>query len=365
MRQRLTWKDLARQASAAPAVPNEGPASPAYKPDPEANAYKNGDTSAWAEDPHPGPYENSAHPATPDEGPASPAYKAAALEAKAEKCIRIATAMLGKGASYSDVEEQALALMDLSDRAIEASLLRLGGEEDEEEDEIEVEDEDEIEVEDEDEEESKKKAFLSLTSRIARLERILVRLAAEEEHEESKKEEHEESKKEEHEESKKEASSTKESYSDEEALLEQMLAEEGMSDSEEAMLEQMLAEEGMDQNDPEHFYSEGMEHESMEHESMEYMEEPMDEMGLVDMEMGEDEMMILAQLYGRSASEKKEEESQESEESKKKTARLRPQPKRASNGATRLGGPVAKAASDEIGELAKLWESAPDVSKHF
>jgi hypothetical protein len=50
------------------------------------------------------------------------------------------------------------------------------------------------------------------------------------------------------------------------------------------------------------------------------------------------------------------------EESKK--AALRPQPKKASKGAKTLGG-VSKAASSEVGDLSKLWESAPDVSRFF
>ena len=39
-------------------------------------------------------------------------------------------------------------------------------------------------------------------------------------------------------------------------------------------------------------------------------------------------------------------------------------PKKASTGATRLGG-VSKAASSEVNDLSKLWESAPDVSKFY
>ena len=139
-RQRLTWQQRGgadRRASAHPAYPDEGPASPAYKPDPEADAYENGDTSSWAEDPHPGPYPNSAHPAYPDEGPASPAYKAAslerALEKKAARCLRLASALMGPGAPQMAVEDQALSLMDLSDRAINASLARLAGDEPSEE----------------------------------------------------------------------------------------------------------------------------------------------------------------------------------------------------------------------------------------
>ena len=64
-RRRLTWTD--RKASAAPAMPGyqEPSIHPAAYPDPEADAYENGDTSAWAEDPHPGPYTNPMHPALP------------------------------------------------------------------------------------------------------------------------------------------------------------------------------------------------------------------------------------------------------------------------------------------------------------
>lgn len=145
MRERLTWKRGGalnappRRASAHPAYPDEGAASPAYQPDPEADAYENGDTSAWAEDPNPGPYPQSAHPAYPDEGPASPAYiakqgsVALALERKAAKCVRLASAMLGPTASQHEVESQAFAFMDMSERALQASLSRLAQQDEEEE----------------------------------------------------------------------------------------------------------------------------------------------------------------------------------------------------------------------------------------
>ena len=130
MRQRMTWS---RKASAHPAYPDEGAASPAYPgADPGEHDYENGNTSSWAEDPTKGPYKQSAHPAYPDEGPASPAYKQAALERKAAKCIRIASAMLGKRASTRAIEDQALVFMDLDNRAIQASLARLAGEDVEE-----------------------------------------------------------------------------------------------------------------------------------------------------------------------------------------------------------------------------------------
>ena len=143
-RRRLTWNG--RNASAPPAMPGyqEPSIHPAAYPDPEADAYENGDTSAWAEDPHPGPYTNPMHPALPGtEAPmghpaTDPAHYfpagvskqasrqiRAAMEAKAARCIRIAQSMLGRKASVSAIEDQALDLMNLTERQIQAALSRL------------------------------------------------------------------------------------------------------------------------------------------------------------------------------------------------------------------------------------------------
>jgi len=114
-RRRLTQTD--RKASAPPATPGyqEPSNHPAAYPDPAADAYENGDTESWAEDPHPGPYPNPApppadpgmqepqgHPATDPAhyfpggvGKQASRQIRAAMEAKAARCIRIATAMLG------------------------------------------------------------------------------------------------------------------------------------------------------------------------------------------------------------------------------------------------------------------------------
>lgn len=166
MRERLTWKRggatnaPARRASAHPAYPDEGAASPAYQPDPEADAYENGDPSSWAEDPHPGPYPQSAHPAYPDEGPASPAYiakqgsVALALERKAAKCVRLASAILGPTASQHELEHQAFAFMDMSERALQASLSRLAQQDDGDDAEADA------EAEEQQEQQAKKKAAL-------------------------------------------------------------------------------------------------------------------------------------------------------------------------------------------------------------
>lgn len=146
-RRRLTWNG--RTASAPPAMPGyqEPSIHPAAYPDPEADAYENGDTSSWAEDPHPGPYPNSFHPALPgtEEPMGHPATDPAhyfpagvtkqasrqlraAMEAKAARCIRLATAMLGKKASVSAIEDQALDLMNLTERQIAAALKRVSSE---------------------------------------------------------------------------------------------------------------------------------------------------------------------------------------------------------------------------------------------
>ena len=346
-RQRLTWAGEARRASAAPATPNEGPASPAHQPDPEATKYENGDTSSWAEDVHPGPYPQSAHPATPDEGPASPAYKAAALERKAAKCIRIATAMLGDAegdaAKVAAIEDQALVLMDLNDASIKASLSRLGMDDEEEE---------------EEEEDASKKAsdrFAGLESRMARMERILIRLAGEEEEEveeeveeAAKKAAEEEEVEEEVEEAAKKASDD-DVDEDEEAASKAACGDMPMD--EEAMLNAMLEEEGM-----------------MDMGEAEMAPMSADPMGMGEMAMDADEQMILASIFNKNADDDAEEEveevEEEDEETSKKAAERRPQPKKASAGARKLGG-VSKEAGSDVEELSQLWESAPDVSHLF
>ena len=420
MRTRMTWNTSGvrqRRASEHPAYPDEGPASPAYQPEPGADAYDIGGPSEFAEDPHPGPYTNTEHPATPDEGPASPAYKAAALERKAAKCIRIATAMLGDGASVAAVEDQALALMDLDDRAIKASLSRLAGEDEEEMEEDEESkkkasltdriahlegllnkkaesedpgDDDDDDDDDDEDEESKKKA--SLTDRIARIERVLIRLAGEDEDED---EDEEMAKKAggmwSGEEAMLDAMFAEEGmfdkHSDDDAMLDTMLAEEGMShmgddemmDDDDAMLDTMLAEEGMSHMGDDEMMDD---HEMMveDHEAMlddgemvddgEMMNDPM---GVMEVES--DEMMVLANLFSdKAAADEKEEKAEEKaaetvqeevEHAAEKKAALRPQPKKASTGAARLGGVSKEAGSSEVNDLSKLWESAPDVSKFF
>lgn len=147
-RRRMTWNE--RKASAPPATPGylEGTEHPAYgQEDPDADQYMNGDPSSWAEDPTVGPYPNPAPPATPGTespqghpatdpkhyfpagaGKSASRNLRAAMEHKASKCIRIATRMLGRKASVDAIEDQALDLMNLSDRQIQAMLTRIAEE---------------------------------------------------------------------------------------------------------------------------------------------------------------------------------------------------------------------------------------------
>jgi len=502
MRERLTWKRGGalnappRRASAHPAYPDEGAASPAYQPDPEADAYENGNPSAWAEDPNPGPYPQSAHPSYPDEGPASPAYiakqgsVALALERKAAKCVRLASAMLGPTASQHEVESQAFAFMDMSERALQASLSRLAQQDEEEqqdaeeqqaeeqakkaalrrraqqakkdaeeqqaeeqqaeeqqevkggkkaalakaaylrrlaqqiEEEVEeeVEDDDSDEDEDEAQQEKGAKKASVLDARLARIERLLTagvpgmfmqhNMAQQKSPEEAMFE-----------------AMQDEAMQDEAQSLEEMLLEEMQDEAQqapkpfgmmaeqlamqgdnagpmvesmrhnmaqqapiEAQLAEMLQEEGMagvlgaeyadeaeamlvDPSGDDYIGADGM----LVDPSGDNYDDGMvaDPMGLMG-DGGNEDDAILASLFGGEAMKyakkgqqghadaEAQEEEQEADEPKKgqqKAAALRPQPRKASTGATRLGGITKEAA--EVGDLSKLWESAPDVSKYF
>ena len=149
-------------------------------------------------------------------------------------------------------------------------------------------------------------------------------------------------------------------------LLEEMLNEEAAHAKMSESHDEAMGDDHAEAMGDDHAEAMGDDHEMMA-----------DPMGVMDVES--DEMMVLAKLFNdRAAADEKEEEAEEKaaetiqeeveekaedkEESKK--ASLRPQPKRASTGATRLGG-VSKEAASEVNDLSKLWESAPDVSKFF
>ncbi len=144
-RERTTWT-ADRKASAAPATPGYGTEDqghPAHKPDPAYEAYKNGDPSAWAEDPTPPPYLQGNPPADPGydvEDQDHPAHMnpprvpkeatmslKAMVERKATKAIKVARLVLGCGADQDLVEETAVDLMDLPDDSLNSMYARFGG----------------------------------------------------------------------------------------------------------------------------------------------------------------------------------------------------------------------------------------------
>ena len=143
-RKRLTWAADNRKASAPPATPGYGTEDqdhPAHQADPPYEEYKKGDPDAWAETPNPPPYPEGNPPALPGydgEDQDHPAHepnprvpKEASLKAMVQKkagiCVRVARAMLGPKAPTAAVEDQALDLMDMPERELQATMKRLGG----------------------------------------------------------------------------------------------------------------------------------------------------------------------------------------------------------------------------------------------
>lgn len=143
MRERLTWQNNGRKASAPPATPGYGTADqdhPAHKNDPDMHEYENGDTSSWKEDPKMGPYPQGNPPSTPGydtedqdhpahkELPRVPKEARMAAMRKAAKCARIVEAC-GCG-DEDEMENQALTLMDLPETQLDTTidtLDRIGG----------------------------------------------------------------------------------------------------------------------------------------------------------------------------------------------------------------------------------------------
>lgn len=244
-RQRLTWDKGAatpdKEASPPPQIPandrTEKSEHPAAQPDPDYAKYKEGDPSAWAEDIHPGPYDTAAAPATPgyrepaDHPAAKPGKPMSAsdqseeeirrtTELKAAKCIRVATIMLGDPAEgvaeeqhVAAIEAQALDLMDLPEDQLRSTLERLGMA---------------------DEEEADKEASMDITARLDRLESGLERIAEKigiagnlfGQMDEPYMEE-----------------DLLETPTEEDAMLEDMLAQDEPVVEEDAMLEEMLAQD--------------------------------------------------------------------------------------------------------------------------
>ena len=340
-RRRLTWNKKATSA-----LPDEGYDHPAFIGQQPAEKYlldndgdgEAGTPSDFAEDVHQGPYENGAEPALPHEEwdhPASMKQAArdirASVERKAAKCIRIAQATLGKNASVSDIENQALSFMDMSDQQLDSTLSRLSMHHDE------------------------PMMGTMYADEDSDLEEMMAEFLAEDHEGE-----------------------------DEEA--EAMLAEMLMSSDEDIEAEEMLAEMLADQNDPEHFMAEEeMAMESMmaqdeeaEHHMAEndhgVMMSEMDHMGLMggDELDAEDEDLLASIFGGKFAADEEEKEEEEVEEekeeekesSKKASYKLKPRARKASQGVQSVGN-VSKTAKNEMDDLSKLWQSAPDISDMF
>jgi hypothetical protein len=339
-RRRLTWK----KADNAPALPNEGydhPADQGQQPvekyfiDNDGNGVGS-EPSDFAEDVHQPPYNKGLEPAIPHEGHDHPAMKQAArdirasVERKASKCIRIAQATLGKTASIEDIEDQALAFMNMADEDVEATLDRMS----------------EMEAYQMAEEPTATSMFAEEDEE---LEGMMAEFMAGMEADNHEGEQW---------------------AGEEEAMLAEMLAEEEMGSDDleaEEMLSQMLAEDEAAEMMP-------MAEEAEEEMADELMlaEEGLDAMGLDDGTMADDE--LLAGLFaGKFAGEEEAEEEEaeeeveaeeEEKESSKKASRLRPRARKASKGVQTLGN-VSKTASSEMNELSKLWETAPNITDLF
>lgn len=431
-RERMTWgksasgptlpvEEAKKRASAHPATPDEGITHPAGYKDPEANAYENGDTSSWAEDPKGPPYRTSPAPAVPvDDGgykhpatqPGAPQKNAshdlrARVEQKAALCIRIAQHLLGKEASVDMVEDQALDFMDISDGRIASTLRRIEAATEDPETLLrrmtaEEEGSPEDKKEDAEEDKGKKAAddrmaevITALSGIRAEMERMKQGWGARAE------------------DPKPEAPKSADD------MLADMMKEEaakgaapmyGGEDKEaEEMLAKMLAEE---QAPPADVKPEAKTLSQFMDEDISLDPILDDPMGLDPAAMPMDDEALLSSLFAsrnaaddeeekdedkkagkkakkaeddeEEADAKEEEEVEEKDKeveeeevdgkegAKKKAsagqvvAQLRPQPKKASSGARTVGTQVrTAAASGDVSELAKLWDSAPDVSKVF
>lgn len=128
MARRIRMTQRRRRASAAPALPEDqlSRRHPAAYPDPEADAYENGDTSSWAADPHPAPYDTVTHPNVPHGGqsphPAADEIEDAVMR-KAARCVHVASLMY-PGASDREIQNRALRMMEWPTRRLRAAAKR-------------------------------------------------------------------------------------------------------------------------------------------------------------------------------------------------------------------------------------------------
>ena len=320
-RRRLTWTKNADSA-----LPNEGESHPADQGQQQAEKYLidndgNGvgsEPSDFAEDVHKGPYPNGAAPALPNEGydhPASVKQAArdirASVERKAAKCIRIAQSTLGKTATVGQIEDQALAFMDMADEQLDATLARLS-------------------------EEQEEPTANFYAEEDGELEEMMANFMAEEDLEA-------------------------------EEMLAQMLADQ----NDPTHFESNVAEEIAPEPQAEPVAMQEPVSESVELADQEM--DALGLMGEEEM-TAEDEDLLASIFGGRFAAdeeeaeekeeEKEEEEAEEKESSKKASYKLKPRARKTSTGVKSVGN-VSKTAKSEMSELSKLWESAPDISDIF
>jgi hypothetical protein len=374
--------------SAHPATPDEGPASPAYKSDGELPANEPGGAQVTNDD-------LGVTKAAADQ-------LRIAVEKRAAKCVRVATVMLQGFTSDTDtIEHQAFDLMDLPDANLQSTLDRLAKlAEDDEDDEDDKEGCKDKKAEDEDEDDADKKAADDEDDddddddgKKAADDKLLRKLLAEEGMIAAEDEDEDDDKK---------ASADK-------SALDQVLAElKGISgrldtiegkaamDPDEANLAAMLEEEGLtEEGDVESMLREMADAEVVDEiveEEPVAMEDPIemdidmgpaeDPMGMLDDTVLEDEdEALLSSLFADSRLAGDDDDDDDDDDSDdgdddsddgdddgdkeaKKASAQKPRAKKASTGATRLGG-VSREAGSDTAELEKLWPTAPDVSDVF
>ena len=334
---RSTWNV---KASPAAAMPSEAGDHPAAQPDPDVEEYGVGFPSDWAEDPHPGPYDNAPAPAMPSEAGDHPAARTAAAqmryaaEKKAFDCVLIAERLLGKNASSDAIQRQAMAFMHMEDDMVSDTLDNMAMYDDGEEYDVEVYDD---EYDDEyalDEEEMMLAAMLA---------------------EEADSDDEEEGKT---------ASASK--TADE--MLAEMLAKHTASDDEDEDDDESGKE--ADQNDPDgDTLSPDVSDEVEDAEEEAGKSAGFDPMGLDGQSVTAED--LFNEYFGERGASDDEDSDEEEEEAaaeeevakEAKKASQRPRPRKPSTGPKTLGK-VASSNSDSD-PLASIWETAPDVSEAF
>ena len=402
-RERLTN----RAASAPPANPGYGTEDqdhPAHQADPAHGDYAKGDPDAWAETPNPPPYaegnppadpgydvEDQDHPAhtknprVPKEARGLQAAILSMAEAKADKCLKVAKAMLRgrKGITASMVEEQAFTMMDWSDAHLASTQERLGGgflaEEFEDDlgpvdmdilgdddlpppDETEYLEDDELDAllaDDDELDDDMGDPMAMLTAKVETLTSELTAMKAaakkgeddEEVVEGKKKAKKGEDEDAPEEKDPKEVDASMFASADEMGNPIQMTAEDSILNEIFGSKKSEDEDEEADEDDD----KEAKKKKAKKSEDEDDVEEDEDkEAKKKKAKKSEDEDDV----------EEDVEEDEDKEAKKKKASKQRPQPRKPSKGVSRVGS-VTRTSGGEINDLSKLWETSPDVSDVF